>query len=92
MEKILIADEEQYFIQCAVRNIGNIRRQYNSTWCNITNGEACDYWEKYNGESIHITDKPFQYPCILVYYTEHGASEFIHGTFIYKSDFNNEII
>lgn len=89
METELLKSENVYLDHCAVEGIGTINRKYGSQWCHIENGERTDRWEKYRGESLHITEKPTHYPCILAWH-HFGEDDDISGIFIYPEDFNDE--
>lgn len=90
MNTSLLTTEKDYFDYCAVEGIGSISRRYGSQWCDIENGDATDHWEQFGSESLHITQKPTHYPCIIAWHQIGGDHEDVYGSFIYPENFNEE--
>ena len=87
MNKVLLTSDEQYFEYCVGESIGSIYRKYSSQSCYIDDGEECDHWEYVFGESMHITVKPKNYPCIFTWHCDEGDHDYYYGTFVYQEDF-----
>ena len=93
-EKKLLNSEQEYFDYCISNDIGNIKRIYSSSYCDLDedSSEKCNKFFSHvlEREVLHITRKPKRYRCIFTWHCEEGDHDRYSGFFVYEDDFKKE--